>query len=40
MVVLDGKGGVGFDGRGGVVQLSSRKSRRCPAISGSACALS
>ena len=28
----DVEGGVGWDGGGGVVQLSSRKSRRCPAI--------
>ena len=32
-VVLDVEGGVGYDGGGGAgVQLSSRKSRRCPTI--------
>ena len=34
-VVSDVEGGVGYDGGGGAgVQLSSRKSRRCPAIFG------
>ena len=34
--VSDVEGGAGFDGEGGAggVQLSSRKSRRCPAIFG------